>query len=143
MTTVTLKERANEAIEAAANMDPSEWDAERCREWLSEHGIDWIGSGEHVLPPGRRTFSSTASLDAEELRDLVNDHAEPDQEYDDAWRPIADRLYKQPCPQDREGEADGYGADYAGALPTGELVIWADIQGSRRRIFRVIRGGSE
>ena len=78
MTTVTMQdiERANEAIEAAANMDPSEWDAERCREWLSDHGIDWIGSGEHVS--GRRPVcSSTASLDADELRDLVNDHAEP------------------------------------------------------------------
>ena len=49
--------------------DPSEWDAERCRDWLSDYGIDWLALGEHV--------SSTASLDADELRDLVNDHAEP------------------------------------------------------------------
>ena len=49
--------------------DPSEWDSERCGDWLSDHGIDWSGSGEHV--------SSTASLDADELRELVNDHAEP------------------------------------------------------------------
>ena len=49
--------------------DPSEWDAERCRDWLSDYGIDWLALGEHV--------SSTASLDADELRDVVNDHAEP------------------------------------------------------------------
>ena len=69
--------------------DPSEWDAERCRDWLSDHGIDWIGSGEHELELSEqfsirslvenrlKVFSSTASLDADELRDLVNDHAEP------------------------------------------------------------------
>mgnify|MGYP003648398895 CR=1 FL=1 len=62
--------------------DPSEWDSERCGDWLSDHGIDWIGSGKHV--------SSTASLDADELRELVNDHAEPVEIYE--WWAVTDWL---------------------------------------------------
>jgi len=62
--------------------DPSGWDAERCRDWLNDYGIDWSGSGKHV--------SSTASLDADELRELVNDNADPAEIYE--WWAVTEYL---------------------------------------------------
>jgi hypothetical protein len=62
--------------------DPSGWDSVRCRAWLSDYGIDWSGSGEHV--------SSTASLFDDELRELVSDNAEPAEIFE--WWAVTDWL---------------------------------------------------
>lgn len=74
---------------------------------------------------GERRYTA---VDLEDANDAMAEAAQrgDDQRIDDIWSPIASRLSATPFDPSRWEEAEGYGPDFIGGLPTGELVVWGD-----------------
>jgi len=66
------------------------------------------------------------SMDAAlaDLNRIGADEWATDNRLQSIWMPIAESLRRNDPPAHREEEAQSLGADYVGALPTGELVVW-------------------
>ena len=80
------------------------------------------------------------SMDAAlaDLKRIGADEWATDNRLRSIWMPIAESLRRHDPPAHREEEAQSLGADYVGALPTGELVIW-DGEDSRQVFHSAVR----
>lgn len=62
------------------------------------------------------------------------------------WEPLAERLRATDPPPHREAEAERLAADYIGALPSGDLVVWGpdtSHAGRSVRYFQILSGGAD